>query len=61
MSRFSYLTHRNDEDRAQWIDNDEALYNWWKSSKQGKRRFVKENREEIDRIINAYLSRKPVN
>jgi hypothetical protein len=50
----------NDADRAQWIDNDEGLYSWWKSSRQSKRAFIKENREEIDAAIrNVTEGRKP--
>ena len=41
----------NDTDRSQWIDNDEGLYNWWRSSRQSKRAFIKENRAEIDQAI----------
>lgn len=39
-------------DRAQWIDNDEGLYNWWRMSKQSKAAFMKENRVELDAAIN---------
>lgn len=49
----------NDEERRQWVDNDEGLYNWWKSSKIGLYRFVRENRAEIDAVINSSLNRKP--
>lgn len=41
----------NDTDRAQWIDNDEGLYDWWKSSRQSKREFIRANRAEIDKVI----------
>lgn len=41
----------NDTERAQWVDNDEGLYNWWKSSRQSKRAFIRENRAEIDGAI----------
>jgi hypothetical protein len=46
----------NDNDRAEWIDNDEGLYNWWKSSQQPKARFIRENRAEITAAIEAVLS-----
>lgn len=46
----------NDEDRAQWIDNDEGLYDWWRSSKQSKRKFIRENRAEIDAAIQPVLN-----
>ena len=41
----------NDTDRAQWIDNDEGLYDWWRSSRMGKRAFIREHRAEIDQVI----------
>jgi hypothetical protein len=50
----------NDKDRAQWVDNDEGLYLWWRQSKQSKARFIRENRQEIDGVIrNVTESRKP--
>lgn len=50
----------NDKDRAQWIDNDEGLYNWWKSSRLPKAKFIKENREELTRVIeNVRGGKKP--
>jgi len=49
----------NDKDRAQWIDNDEGLYNWWRRSGQSKTKFIQENREELTTLITAYLERKP--
>ena len=56
MSRQQTL---NDHDRAQWIDNDEGLYNWWRSSGQSKRSFIRENRAELTEIINRALNRPP--
>ena len=41
----------NDDDRSQWIDNDEGLYDWWKSSRLSKREFIRQNRAEIDAAI----------
>jgi hypothetical protein len=41
----------NDSERAQWIDNDEGLYNWWRRQRMSKRQFIRENRAEIDVII----------
>lgn len=41
----------NDNERAQWVDNDEGLYNWWRSSRQPKRQFIRDNRAEIDSAI----------
>lgn len=48
----------NNTEREQWIDNDEGLYNWWRSSKLSKRKFIKENRAEIDAAINNVTSGK---
>ena len=64
----------NNTEREQWIDNDEGLYNWWKSSKKpvisrwtgniidykamSKREFIAENRAEIDAIIENVTSSK---
>lgn len=49
----------NDTDREQWIDNDEGLYDWWRSSRQSKRAFIRENRDELTRLIMAELNREP--
>ena len=43
-------TH-NDDERAQWVDNDEGLYDWWRTSGQPKRAFIREHRAEIDEAI----------
>ena len=45
----------NDTDRAQWIDNDEGLYNWFRGSRQSKREFIREHRAELDTAINNAL------
>ena len=45
----------NNQEREQWIDNDEGLYDWWKSSRQSKRDFIQANRAEIDAAINNVL------
>jgi hypothetical protein len=47
----------NDTERQQWVDNDESLYLWWKSSRQGVRQFIRDNREELDAVINRALGR----
>lgn len=41
----------NNTEREQWIDNDEGLYDWWKSSRLSKRQFIRQNRAQIDEII----------
>lgn len=45
----------NDGERRQWIDNDEGLYDWWRSSRQSMTKFIRENRAEIDAAINPVL------
>lgn len=49
----------NNRDREQWIDNDEGLYNWWRSSRQSKTAFIRENRAELDEAIQRELNREP--
>ena len=44
---------RNDGDRDDWVQNDEGLYNWWKGSGLSRRAFIRANREEIDKAIDA--------
>ncbi len=46
----------NDDDRSQWIDNDEGLYLWWKRSRQSKRQFIRANRAELDAVILPVLN-----
>jgi len=50
----------NDQDRSQWIDNDEGLYNWWRLSHQSKTQFIKENRAELSECIMRVLNQKPL-
>jgi hypothetical protein len=50
----------NDTDRARWIDNDEGLYCWWKSTRPSKSEFIRQNRAEITTAIkNVLEGRKP--
>lgn len=44
-------------DIAQWIDNDEGLYSWWRSERPrlSKREFIRANRAELERCIRAVL------
>lgn len=50
----------NDDERAQWVDNDEGLYNWWRGSRLGKRAFIiRENRAELDECIHRALGLSP--
>ena len=46
----------NNTEREQWIDNDEGLYDWWKSSRVSKREFIRQNRAEIDAAIESVTS-----
>jgi hypothetical protein len=47
---------RNDEERADWIDNDEGLYSLWKRSRLPKREFIRRNRDLIDQAIDRVLT-----
>jgi len=38
----------NDNDREDWVSNDEGLYDLWKASGLRMRRWVRENRKLID-------------
>jgi hypothetical protein len=49
----------NDQDRRQWVENDEGLYLWWKGSRMGLYRFVRENRDTLTKIIRDQLERGP--
>ena len=52
----------NNQDREQWINNDEGLYRWMQSESRmggGIRGFIKRNRAEIDAAILKVLDRKP--
>jgi hypothetical protein len=48
----------NDNDREQWVDNDEGLYNWWRGSRLSKREFIRQNRSEITEVIDNVLNNK---
>jgi len=43
-------------DISEWIDNDEGLYNWWRSSRQPKRAFIKANRAALTTAITDTLN-----
>lgn len=51
----------NERERQLWIDNDEPLHLWWKSTRMSIRKFMRENRKEIDAYIAKLLARKPSN
>ena len=43
---------RNDDDRQQFIDNDEGLYDWWRRAPETTMRaFIRANRGAIDKVI----------
>lgn len=48
----------NDAQRAQWIDNFEPLYEWWRQSHRPQRDFIRRNRAEIDAAISRQLQSK---
>ena len=39
--------HLSYADIEQWVDNDEGLYDWWRSSGQSKQDFIRANHAEI--------------
>jgi hypothetical protein len=50
----------NDSDRAEWADNDEGLYDLWRTSRLGKTAWVQANRQLIDAVIqNVTSSERP--
>lgn len=52
-------TRRNDEERRMWVQNDEGLYLWWLRTRLPLAKFIKDNRIELDRMIDAILNIKP--
>lgn len=44
------MTRRNDEDRTQWVLNDEGLYRMAQQA-GGVRKFVRQSRRLIDDVI----------
>jgi len=48
----------NDEERRQWIMNDEGLYNWWRQSRLSLKQFICQNRAEITEAIEPVLNNK---
>ncbi len=50
-------TRLNDEDRRQWINNDEGLYDLWRASEYTTMRaFIRENHKLIDAAILPVLA-----
>ena len=48
-------TRHNDEDRRQWTENDEGLYLAQRRSGLSMRRWIRENREFIDEVIDKVV------
>lgn len=51
-------TGLNDSEREMWVNNDEGLYNWFRSSRLSMREFLRQNRAEIDAAITGVLVQK---
>ena len=49
----------NDTEREQWVNNDEGLYSWWRSSRLSMRAFIRENRAELTNCIQRALNLPP--
>lgn len=49
----------NDNDREEWIINDEALLGWQRSSGLSMRAFIRANRAELDRLIKSVRDAPP--
>lgn len=47
----------SDNDRCEWVNNDESLYLWWKAERIGLYRFVRENRKIITEFILNAISK----
>lgn len=48
----------NDNDRGQWIDNDEGLYCMWLDTGLSKTEFIRRNRAAITEAIKNVTSNK---
>lgn len=46
----------NDQERAQWVTNDEPLYNEWRRSRKSLGVYIRENREALDAVIRSRLA-----
>ena len=49
----------NDEERRQWVLNDEGVYRWYIGSRMGLYRFIRENRNELTEIIEKAINAEP--
>lgn len=57
------MERRNDAEREQWVNNDEGLYNWQRTNRDGPggkrlgmRAFIRANRAELDAAIDRALA-----
>ena len=46
----------NDNDREQFVDNDEGFYDWRRRSGLSMRKFIRQHRKEIDEAMGAVKS-----
>lgn len=46
----------NDTERAEWVENDEPLYRWWKGERISLRKFVQQHRNELTEYINGKMN-----
>lgn len=49
----------DDNDRREWVLNDEYLYRCHLASRQPMREFIRKNREEIDKHIVSVRDKPP--
>ncbi len=51
----------NDDERRNWVLNDEGLYSWWRSERFRftLRQFIRHNRAELTKLIRAERDRPP--
>lgn len=49
-------TRHNDEERENWVNNDEGLYLLQRHSRLSMRNFIRQNRELIDGCIDNVCS-----
>lgn len=49
----------NDDDREEYVQNDEGLYLEMRRYQRGLRAYVRAHRDEIDAVIAAMLQREP--
>lgn len=47
----------NNNERENWINNDEGLYLWKRSTRLSMREFIKQNRDELDALIRKALGK----